>query len=93
MEAAIAESLPHLGFFRCRELADVLNSPKGDRLLRDVHRAARLGMELLDETQLDAYLRRLEEAEFDDDRPYGGPSPDEKRRLLRRFLTEVLTDR
>ena len=93
MEAAIAESLPHLGLFHCHELADVLNTPKGDRLLRDVHRAARLGVELLDETQLQAHLDRLAEAEFDDDSLYGGPSPEEKRDLLHRFLTEVLTDR
>jgi len=93
MEAAIAESLPHLGLFRCRELAGVLNTSKGDRLLRDLHRAARLGVELLDENQLDTYLRRLENAEFDDDSPYGGFSPEEKQVLLRRFLTEVLIDR
>lgn len=93
VETAIAESLPHLGLFRCRELADVLNTPRGDRLLRDLFRAARLGVELLDEAQLNTYLTRLEEAEFDDDSPYGGPSPEEKRNLLRRFLTEVLTDR
>lgn len=93
MEAAIAENLPHLGLFRCRELAEHLNTPKGDRLLKDVHRAARLGLELLDENQRSQYERRLAEAEFDDDSPYGGPSVDEKHALLERFLNEVLTER
>ncbi|MDQ7029062.1 MAG: hypothetical protein Q9O62_04455 [Ardenticatenia bacterium] len=93
VEAAIAESLPH-----CISSA-VANWPtystrrrKGDRLLRSLFDAARLGTELLEETQLDAYLARLEEAEFDDDRPHG-LSPAEKRDLLHRFLTQVLTDR
>jgi len=93
MEAAIAESLPHLGLFCCRELANVLNTSKGRRLLRALHDAVRLGQELLDENQLTAYLRRLEDAEFDDDSPYGGLPPEEKHSLLHRFLTEVLTDR
>ena len=93
IKAAIAESLPHLGLFRCRELADNLNTPKGDRLLKDVYRAARLGQELLDENQRNQYERRLAEAEFDDDSPYGGLSAGEKRALLERFLSDVLTDR
>ncbi len=93
IETAIAESLPHLGLFRCRELADHLNTPKGDRLLKDVYRAARLGLELLDDNQRNQYERRLDEAEFDDDSPYGGLSSEEKRGLLKRFLNEVLTDR
>lgn len=93
MEMAIAESLPALGLFRCRELADVLNTTKGDALLRNVQRAARLGSELLDDRQRDEYLARLAEAEFDDDSAYGGLAAEEKRALLRRFLTEVVTDR
>ena len=93
MEAAIAESLPRLGVFRCHELADHINTPKGDRLLKDVYRAARLGMELLDENQRAQYERRLAKAEFDDDSPYGGLSAGEKRALLGRFLNDVLTDR
>lgn len=93
MELAIAESLPALGLFRCRELADVLNTTKGDTLLRNVQRAARLGSELLDDRQRDEYLVRLAEAEFDDDSAYGGLAAEEKRALLRRFLTEVVTDR
>ncbi|HOT91747.1 MAG TPA: DNA translocase FtsK [Anaerolineae bacterium] len=93
METAIAESLPALGLFRCRELAEVLNTAKGDALLRNVQRAARLGSELLDDRQRDEYLTRLAEAEFDDDAAYGGLAAEEKRALLRRFLTEVITDR
>ncbi len=93
METAIAESLPALGLFRCRELAEVLNTPKGDALLHNVQRAARLGRELLDDRQRDEYLTRLAEAEFDDDAAYGGLAAEEKRALLRRFLTEVITDR
>ena len=93
MEAAIAESLPHLGLFRCRELADHLNTQRGDRLLKDVYRATRLGLELLDENQRSKYERVLQEAEFDDDSRYGGLSAAEKRALLGRFLNDVLTDR
>jgi hypothetical protein len=93
IEMAIADSLPALGLFRCRELADVLNTAKGDALLRNVQRAARLGSEVLDDRQRDEYLNRLAEAEFDDDSAYGGLTAEEKRARLRRFLTEVVTDR
>ncbi|GAB4533308.1 MAG: hypothetical protein Fur0018_22520 [Anaerolineales bacterium] len=93
MEATIAENLVYLGLFRCRELAEHLNTPKGDRLLKDVHRAARLGLELLDESQRSQFERRLSDVEFDDDSSYGGLSADEKRALLERFLNDVLTDR
>lgn len=93
MEMAIAESLPALGFFRCRELATVLNTTKGEALLRNVQRAARLGSELLDDRQRDEYLSRLAETEFDDESAYGGLTAEEKRALLRRFLADVVTDR
>ncbi len=93
IEMAIAESLPALGLFRCRELADVLNTPKGDSLLRNVQLATRLRSELLDDRQRDEYLKRLDDAEFDDDSAHGGLNAEEKRALLRRFLTEVITDR
>ncbi len=93
VEMAIADSLPALGLFRCRELADVLNTAKGDALLRNVQRAARLGSEVLDDRQRDEYLNRLAEAEFDDDSAYGGLTAESKRALLHRFLTEVVTDR
>jgi hypothetical protein len=93
IKMAIADSLPALGLFRCRELADVLNTAKGDALLRNVQRAARLGSEVLDDRQRDEYLTRLAEAEFDDDSAYGGLTAEAKSALLRRFLTEVVTDR
>lgn len=93
MEMAIVESLPALGLFCCRELAEVLNTPKGDTLLRNIHRAARLGAELLDDAQRDMYLARLDEAEFDDDSSYKGLAPLEKGALLRRFLTQGVSDR
>ncbi len=93
IEMAIAESLPALGFFRCRELAHVLNTTKGDTLLHNVQRAARLGSELLDDRQRDEYLSRLAETEFDDDSAYGGLTAEEKRALLHRFLSEVVADR
>lgn len=93
IEMAIAESLSALGLFRCRELAGVLNTSKGDSLLRNVQLATRLGSELLDDRQRDEYLKRLDDAEFDDDSAYGGLNAEEKRTLLRRFLTEVITDR
>jgi hypothetical protein len=93
IKMAIADSLPALGLFRCRELADVLNTAKGDALLRNVQRASRLGSEVLDDRQRDEYLTQLAEAEFDDDSAYGGLTAEAKSALLRRFLTEVVTDR
>jgi len=93
LEAAVAESLPCLGLFRCREAAVILNSPKGDALLRIVYRAARIGAELLDEAQRETYLDKLAEAEFDDESAYRGLSPEQKRALLHRFLVDVVTDR
>lgn len=97
IEKAIAVSLPPLGFFHCSELADKLNGSAGDRLLADVFRAAQLGNELLDESQQKTYLTRLErcfaEGLFADDQPYGGHSPQEKYKLLYRFVTNVIANR
>jgi DNA segregation ATPase FtsK/SpoIIIE-like protein len=93
IEEAIAQALPHLGLFRCDELAQVLNTPRSDRLLRDLYRAARFGSEILEERQQNDFLDRLEKAEFDDESAFDGLSPDEKRAALRRFLVEVITDR
>ncbi len=93
IKTAIADSLPALGLFRCRKLADVLNTTKGDAILRNVQRATRLGSEVLDDQQRDEYLSRLDEAEFDDDSPDGGLTAKEKHALLRRFLTEAIIDR
>jgi hypothetical protein len=93
IEEAIAQALPYLGLFRCDELATAMNTRRGNRLLRDLHRAVRLGGEILDERQQNDFLDRLEEAEFDDESDFGGLSPDEKRAALRRFLTEIITNR
>lgn len=93
IKRAIAESLPALGLFRCRELAAVLNTPRGETLLCYIGRAAQLGRELLDDAQRDEYLARLEEVEFADDSPFGGLTPDKKKALLRRFITDALTNR
>ena len=90
VEAAIADSLPQFGLFRCAELANKLNTSKGDRLLLDIFRASRLGTQLLDSTQLKTYLGLLRKTEFVDD--YGGASSGQKQRLIYRFLTEVLTN-
>ena len=92
IKEAMAHALPHLSLFRCDELSAALNTPRGDRLLRGLYQAARLGSEILDERQQKDFLDRLDKAEFDDESDFGGPSPDEKRTALRRFLTEVITD-
>lgn len=89
LERAIAEALPYLGLFRCNELADKLNTPKGDRLLQHVLQASRLGRELLDQTRLNGYLQRLQDATLEDDTPHG-LSAAEKRARLERFLTRVM---
>lgn len=93
IEDAIADSLPYLGLFRCRELNQVINTPKGDRLLKDVYQAANLRSQLLDDSDLKKWLSQLEKTEFDDERPYDGPSPEEKRERLRSFLSDQLADR
>lgn len=92
ISAAIADKLPHLGLFRCQELADKLNTSKGDRLLLDVFKGAELEHTLLDYEQQRAYLERLEEIVFEDDRPYGFAAT-EKKKLLSNFITNVTTDR
>jgi hypothetical protein len=90
IEAAIGDSLPQFGLFRCAELANKLNTPKGDRLLLDIFRASRLGSQLLDSAQLKTYLALFKKTEFVDD--YGGASSEQKRTLIYHFLTEVLTN-
>ncbi len=90
---AIAENLPLLGLFRCRELSQVINTAKGDHLLRDIYHSASLRSQLIEERELQTWLVNLREASFEDDRPQGGASPEEKRVLLEKFLTDVLADR
>lgn len=94
IEKAIAECLPYLGLFRCRDLAETLGDKgRTEQLLRDLDRAARLGSELLSESDQRKFLQRLKPEEFDDESPFGGLNPQEKYQTLRRFLTEVITDK
>jgi hypothetical protein len=93
IQEAIARSLPYLGLFRCRELATSLDTPKADRLLREIHAAARLGGEIIDERQRENLLARLDASDLVDESDSGGPSSADKRDWLRRFLTEVISDR
>ncbi len=93
IEKAIAQNLPYLGLFRCYEIAEAIDGPRADRLLRDLYSAVRMGTELFDDRQRNELLARIEEAEFDNDSAFGGPTSHEKKRLLAQFLTEVLTNR
>lgn len=82
----IARALPQLGLFRCLDIAQHLNTPQGDHLLRQVHNAARLGDEVLEEGKQERYLKQLETAELRDDSALNGYSAEEKRSLLRKFI-------
>lgn len=92
LQEAIALALPYLGLFRCRDLADRLNSPQGDKLLRQLRDAARIGSEVLDERKLETYLDRLEKASLNDDEALGGLSAEQQRDLLKRFIDGRLRD-
>jgi hypothetical protein len=92
MAEAIVRSLPCFGLFRCHELAAQLNTPRGDKLIRQLRNAARLGDEVLDERVRNDYLRRLEEAKLDDDTALGGLPAEEKRGLIRHFIDGQLRD-
>lgn len=89
---AIVLALPYLGLFRCLDLEPELATPRGERLLRDLHRAARIGSEVLEERTRADYLRRLETAPLDDDESLGGQKKEQKRGLLRRFIEGELRD-
>lgn len=92
MPRAIAESLPQLNLFRCRQLADVINSTtKLRRLLKANLEGSRRGREQLDDRERQKYLDNLDEAEFDD--TPGGLSAEQKEKRLRDFLLKVNTDR
>jgi len=92
MPRAIAESLPQLNLFRCRQLADVINSTtKLRRLLKANLKGSRQGREQLDERERQKYLDNLGEAEFDD--TPGGLSAEQKEKRLRDFLLKVNTNR
>lgn len=91
---AIAFALPYLGLFRCLELEQQLNTPRGDKLLRQLRSAARIGGEVLDERARQDYLERLRQASLDDDESIGGLTVERKRRLLQQFIEgQLRTDR
>ncbi|NJN19796.1 MAG: hypothetical protein HC822_27945, partial [Oscillochloris sp.] len=90
---AIVRALPYVGLFRCRALAAQLNSAPGEKLMRQLRNAARLGDEVLDERTRNEYLRRLETVTLADDEAIGGLRADRKRALLRRFIDGQLRDR
>lgn len=92
LDVAIAETLPQLGLFRCRDLAGQLRNPRGDRLLRQLRDAARIGSEVLEDRIRGDYLSRLERAKLDDDEALGGLSAANKRLLLERFIDGQLRD-
>jgi hypothetical protein len=83
---AIGLALPYLGLFRCLELEQQLNTPRGDKLLRQLRDAARIGDEVLEERARQDYLGRLEKASLDNDEAIGGLTAERKRDLLRRFI-------
>lgn len=90
---AIAEALPALNLFRCRELAlHINNLPRSEKLLRDLKAAAQIGGEMLDDKARTAYLQRLANAELADDQAFGGRSAAEKAALLRNFIDGALAD-
>lgn len=88
MAAAIAEALPALRMFRCREFAGHINTSRGDRLLAESYKAARLGEQLIEDRALTKYEGRLSTVVFQDERERGGLGPEEKRDALRAFLFE-----
>jgi len=90
---ALAASLPELNLFAARELADIINTRKGDNLLKLIHRSSLVGTNPLDGSDLARYLGRLEATTFENQLAYGGQSAEMKRDLLRRFLSEVMDDR
>ncbi len=92
LDEAVAGALPHLGFFRCRDLIGQLNSTRGDKLLRQVRNAARIGSEVLDDRTRETYLQRLASAALDADEALGGMSAKRKRELLERFIDGQLRD-
>jgi len=92
IETAIAISLPHLGLFRCRRLAKSLFDHRSRSLLREIYRAARIGLEIIDENQQEKLLDNLAAAEFSNESEVKGLSGAEKRQLLRDFINGALAN-
>ncbi len=80
---AAAWSLPHLGLFRAPTIADSLGTAKSDRHLKRINDAALLGINPLEQRDLDRYLGRLKNS----------PLAEGERDLLRRFIEEVIPNR
>lgn len=89
---AVAESLPALNLFRCRELAAHLNTDRGDKLIRALKEAAQVGSEVLDDRVRQEHLGRLEKATLADDSAFGGLSAEDKKALLGRFIDGAIGD-
>jgi hypothetical protein len=89
---AIADALPCLNLFRCREFAAHLNTPRGDKLIRTLKEAAQLGTAVLDERARLEHLGRLERSTLADDQAFGGLSAAAKIELLHRFIDGLLGD-
>ncbi|HMP39192.1 MAG TPA: DNA translocase FtsK [Roseiflexaceae bacterium] len=90
--AAIADSLPAINLFRCREFADHINSPRGDKLLRALKEAAQIGAEVLDDGIRTEYINRLQKASLADDSAFNGLTDTEKVERLRAFIDSTLGD-
>ncbi|NJM05982.1 DNA translocase FtsK [Candidatus Gracilibacteria bacterium] len=83
---------PALGLFRCRQLAEHINTPRGDKLLRSLKEAAQVGIEVLDDRARQDYLARLQKLKLADDTGFQGLSSTAKAELLHRFIDGVLSD-
>lgn len=92
IERAIAQSLPNLDLFRCLDLADVLNTAPGDKLLSQLASASSIGRKILDERTRADYLGRLEHAELANELDNGGATAEQKREIIRRFLEGELQE-
>ncbi len=92
LSEAIAKSLPFLNLFRCKDLTDQLNTPRGDKLLNMLKRAVQWGSEVREERERTAALERLQKAHLADDSVFGGFGTQTKIDLLRRFIDGALDE-
>ncbi len=83
IKQAAAWSLPHFGLFRAPSIADTLGTAKSDRHLKRIYDTALLGINPLDQRDLDKYLDRLT----------ASPLTENERSPLRRFIEEVIPKR
>jgi hypothetical protein len=92
LASAMADALPALGLFRCRQFAEHINTPRGDKLLRALKDAAQAGSEVLDDRVRQDYLTRLQKLTLADDSEFRGLSSADKRDLLHRFVDGMIGD-